>query len=355
MEIVSDYISYNEITNFLSNVEGDDYGLVQKYSKYRKAAFFANPFLKDYSSCTLSIKRADGVIVGRTMPFMTSIKMDGEILECNSGSTLDVVEDFRKYAIGVDFMTEMAPGFNSKFNLSAGISKIALPLYKKLKYSIFEFPRLLFIKNARPILDKKGLGWLSCCINPFLKVIYFIISKKNPKEYVVEKISSVPEWVGELALNDGHRFMENHCREWFQWNLDYNFKGHKMDKQSLYIIKNNGNENLGFFMIKERWRDSAASLKNFVLGSIVEWGTYDNEKLSEEDIIKLALFKFSKNVDLIEFASDNPETVRKMKKYGFVKFDYAHIAFKDKKKMYPDASNPLNWRLRLGYADVILS
>lgn len=355
MEFTSEYISYNEIDKFISNIRGDKYGLASKYSKFRRNAFFANPFLKDYSTCTLSIKRADGDIVGRTMPFLTSIKMDGEIIECNSGSTLDVVENFRKYALGVDFMTESAPGFNSKFNLSAGISKLALPLYKKLNYSVFAFPRLLFVKNVRPILNKRGMGWLSFGINPFLNIYFSLISKHRLDKFIIEKVSCVPDWVGDLALNDGHRFMENHSREWFQWNLDYNFSGHKLDNQSLYLVMSHNNEKLGFFMIKERWRESAGPLNNIILGSIVEWGTYDKEVLSESDIIKLALGKFSKNVDFIEFASDNPQTVKTMKRFGFLKFDYAHIAFRDKKKKFPEAVNPDNWRLRLGYADVILS
>mgnify|MGYP007025061347 CR=1 FL=1 len=58
---------------------------------------------------------------------------------------------------------------------------------------------------------------------------------------------------------------------------------------------------------------------------------------------------------MIEFASDNPETVKKMKKKGFIPFGLAHVVFKDKKKKYPEAKKPENWRLRLGYADVILT
>ena len=148
----------------------------------------------------------------------------------------------------------------------------------------------------------------------------------------LECAEKVPDWVADLALNDGHRFMEYHNRDWLQWNLDYNFKGDKEDVQALYIVKD-GERNLGFFMIKERKRESAGALRNIILGSIVEWGTADESLLSEKDLILLAIPRFSKAVDL-----------------GF-----AHVAFKDKKKKYPEAKDPRNWRLRLGYADVILT
>ena len=40
---------------------------------------------------------------------------------------------------------------------------------------------------------------------------------------------------------------------------------------------------------------------------------------------------------------------------GFIPHGFAHIGLKDKKKAYKDASDINLWRVRYGYADVILT
>ena len=69
----------------------------------------------------------------------------------------------------------------------------------------------------------------------------------------------------------------------------------------------------------------------------------------------MAQTTFSREVDIVEAATANPATVEKMKVCGFISHGYAHIAFKDKKKKYKDASDINLWRVRYGYADVLLT
>ena len=149
--------------------------------------------------------------------------------------------------------------------------------------------------------------------------------------------------------------MEAHDHKWLQWNLDCNFRGLPRDIQSFYIIKK-GNEPIGFFMTKERFREKAGgALKNVHIGSIVEWGSKDEKKLGESEIYKMALTTFSADVDIIEAATADNDTVKKMKMCGFIPHGFAHIGLKDKKKAYKDASDINLWRVRYGYADVILT
>ena len=362
MDIDTRIITYREILDGGPAIDNDDFGLAAKYTERRRETVLAKPNLKDYDSCACQLKLSEGKVGGRSMQFYTALKADGRVYSAISGSTLDVVEPYRKWAVGAELMMYPVFTMTGDFVIAAGISEIALPLYKKLKYSVFEFPRLMVIRNVRPLLEYKGIKGtfnkiVSAVFNPLLKgasgVVRRIMSCRL-RRLNLECAEKVPDWVADLALNDGHRFMEYHNRDWLQWNLDYNFKGDKEDVQALYIVKD-GERNLGFFMIKERKRESAGALRNIILGSIVEWGTADESLLSEKDLILLAIPRFSKAVDLIEFASDDPKTIRVLKKAGFIPFGFAHVAFKDKKKKYPEAKDPRNWRLRLGYADVILT
>ena len=247
-------------------------------------------------------------------------------------------------------------------NLSAGISDMALPLYKRTKYHIFEFPKFLRVNNSRALLGKYGLKGIllataSALVN-FLLHLFYLLSKertgKLKKQYTLEKTEVVPEWVDDIVLDERYKYAEVHDQKWLQWNLDNNFKGHERDIQSFYIIKL-ADKYVGFVMTKERYRSEVQGMKNVMIGSIVEWGSVNESKLNEASIYRLVLDTFSKDVDIIETATNNADTQHELKKIGFIHHGNAHIAFKDKTKQLTDSGDASLWRLRYGYADVILN
>ena len=233
-----------------------------------------------------------------------------------------------------------------------------------MKYHILEFPRMMLLCDTYPVIASMGLPLTLTKILSLLANIplnlwnnYNIRRSKNlKKKFDVRKESIIPDWIDDMVLNDGHKYMEVHDKAWLQWNLDNNFKGDKEDIQSFYSIYKDGKPK-GFFMTKERYRAEAGGrLKDFVLGAIVEWGiSKDSDTLSETMIYKMALSTFTNKVGIIEFATADNDTCRQMKMWGFIHHGYAHIAFKDRKKTCNDASDIDLWRVRYGYADVILT
>lgn len=362
MNIEDRYISYAEVSGGFT-VEHDDYGLVAYLTETRKKALFSNPNLTDYSQALLNLKLVDGVVAARSMSFLTKIKVGEEIQTALSGSTLDVPEEYRHLGLGADLMFHYAKETQYDYNLSSGISEIALPLYKVLKFKILEFPRMMFLCNARPIIESKGvhgilLSMVAGIANILLRLFRTILkqrSVRSHKKFDVRKETVVPEWVDEMVLNDGHKYTEVHDHLWLQWNLDYNFKDDKEDIQSFYSVYYD-NKPVGFFMTKERFRQEASNLKKIILGAVVEWGVArDCDLLDESLLYKMAFSTFSPKTDIIELATDNENVCKKMKKWGFIKHGFAHIAFKDRHKNCADAKDINLWRVRYGYADVILT
>ena len=92
-----------------------------------------------------------------------------------------------------------------------------------------------------------------------------------------------------------------------------------------------------------------------VVGSIVEWGSKDEEALPESDIYELALPTFNSDVYIVDVATTNHQTISKLKKIGFRFANEEHILFKDNSKKHKDANDANLWRLRFGYADTIFS
>lgn len=361
MEFSSRVITYGDLRKGL-HFDDDRYGIATYEYESRRKAFLANPHAGNDDDTFMYLVEADGVPVGRTMLFDTRLKIGDEIVPLFSGSGLEVAEDFRKYGFGGEIFAYGGTIKKRTRNLSAGISSMALPLYKRVKFKIFEFPKMLRLQNTKPVLEKYGVkGWankiLGGVTNGILHACYVLTASKEyclKKQYSLEKVAIIPEWVEGIVMNDGHKYAEVHDCKWLQWNLDYNFKGHQRDIQSFYIIKKN-NQNVGFAMTKERYRDTVQGMTDVIIGSVVEWGSIDEKELSEADIYRLALSSFSKDVDIIEVASNNKATQRNLKKIGFIHHGDAHIAFKDRTKTLLDCSDASLWRLRYGYADVILT
>ncbi len=363
MEVTAKRYTYTEVKNGIV-IEGDDYGLAAGLTETRKRTFFANPNQKDNSQYLLNLELVDGIVAGRSMMFETKIKVGNDYYPGLSGSTLDVPEDYRHSGIGADLFYFFSQGTAYQYNICSGISDMALPLYKALKYKILEFPRMMLLCDSKPIVESYGIkgilgGMVSSLVNipiKFVNGLHKWQSKKIVKKFEIKKETVIPDWVDDMVLNDGHKYMEVHDKAWLQWNLDYNFKGDKEDIQSFYSIYKDGRPQ-GFFMTKERYRaEAGGKLKDFVLGAIVEWGiSKDCDTLSEAMINKMALSTFTDNVGIIEFATADNDTCRQMKRWGFIHHGFAHIAFKDKKKACKDAGDIELWRVRYGYADVILT
>lgn len=361
MEFNSRIITYGDLRKGL-HFGNDKYGIASYEYETRRKTFLANPCAGEDDEVFMYIVEADGVPVGRTMLFNTRIKIEDEILPLYSGSSIRVEDSFQKYGLGGEIFAFGGTIKGRKLFLSAGISDMALPLYKVTKYNIFKFPKLLRINDSKPLIGKVGIkGFLqSMCgavVNAILKMFYIFSKPKTnrlKKKYTLEKATIVPQWVDDIVLNDGHKYAEVHDHKWLQWNLENGFKGHKRDKQSFYVVKQN--ESLvGFVMTKERYREEVQGMKDVLIGSIVEWGSKDEKVLSEADLYRLVLDTFSKEVDIVETATNDVVTQRVLKRMGFIHHGDAHIAFRDKTKQLKDSSDASMWRLRYGYADVILN
>ncbi len=358
--ITKEILTYKDLKNDII-IEHDDYGIGALCEPALRAALKHNPIQDNDEEPFAYIIRVDGIVGGIGMWFPTRFKSNDEIIIGRSGSTLEVYEEYRKLALGVDITMKPLSFNDATVLIYAGISEMALPIYKKLRFSVFEYPRAMKLINSRCILESMGMKGVvlkvtSFCANAALKA-YYGLSKLfyNYKDFKIIKTSVVPQWVDEIVLNDNHPYQEVHDQKWLQWNLDNNLHGLDRDCQSFYAIYNK-EDPVAFFMTKERFREEAGGkLKNVLIGSIMEWGIADDCSLLEDDIYKMAQSTFSPDIDIIEFATDNLSVISSMKKYGFLPHGYAHIVFRDLSKKYPEAKDMNNWRIRFGYADVMLT
>lgn len=302
----------------------------------------------------------DNKEVGRSFCFGTRIKAGDSLYGAGAGGGFEVMEEYRKEGVGADLMLMSRNEYD--FVLIAGVSQMILPIYRKLRYHLFEVPQYIKILNSKYALKRYALKGTMLKLatrlgNCVIKVLDFpneIKIRKINKRFVIKKETIIPEWVGEMTAKDGHQYMEVHDKEWFQWNLDHNTNGYAEDIQSFFSVHDKNNKPLGFFMTKERLVAKSGPKHGYITGTVVEWESCDKNVLSEADLNLLALQTFSKKVDLIITLACESGTGSQLKKIGFVQRGIYYLGLKDKKKQLQNAGDQNLWRLRFGYTNMVI-
>lgn len=360
-EILLKKITYKDLKEKSYEAFDDRYGIAAFITESVRKTFLEYPGYQNDSD-TVAFFLMDGdIVIGRVMKFATKIKIGEDIVWANSGCAMEVCESYRKSGAGVMLIT----GDNSnkyEVNFSALFTEMRIKLLKKQKSIVYEFPQYTKLVGTRVIFELfhlkgfllKTISWMADALLRLLEVPNKIRAKRLKKRYTVKKETIVPEWAGEMATNDGHKYMEYHDSKWLQWNLDNNLNGYPEDIQSFYAVYDKECTPKGFFMTKERLEKEAGRYRNLVRGTIVEWASADENKLSEGDLNLLALSTFSRRVSHITTLTVNPVTDKKLKKMGFIVHNILHMSFKDRTGLYSDASDQSLWRIRFGCCNTII-
>ncbi len=361
-ELTLHKISYKDLRDYKYKNFDDPYGIVAFMTDHLRETLLACPYNVDENKTALYVMTDGNVAVGRLLEFETRIVANGEIVPTQTGSSLFVENSYRPKGVGVDLLMEQK--FCKDYSLKIGslFSSMVVPMIKKIRYVLFDIPQYVSIRRSQPIIATLGIKGVPLKIcSAIADIPIYIMNGINDlrrkqlyKKVVIKKESIIPNWVGELAMSDSHKFKELHTTEWFQWNLDYNMNGYPGDKQSFYAIYKKNGEPLGFFMTKERFEEVAGRYHNIIRGTIVEWATADSNLLSESDLNLLALKTFSHNTFHVLTVTTDDDTKKKLKKIGFVKHGILQMNLYDKKKQFPDIYDQSQWRLRYGCGNTII-
>lgn len=354
-------ITYRDLKEKTYEVFDDRYGVVSFLTESVRKTFLSYPGFQDDSD-TVALFLMDGdIVIGRVMKFGTKLKIGKDVIWANSGCAMEVCEAYRKTGAGVLLIT----GDNSKrygTDFSALFTEVRVKLLKKQKRIIFEFPLYTKIVNTRVVFESFRLSGLllkvfslaADCLLQVMNIPNIIRTKKLLRNYTVRKETIVPDWAGKLAINDHYKYMEYHDAKWLQWNLDNNLNGYPEDIQSFYAVYDQEGIPRGFFMTKERLEKEAGRYRNLVRGTVVEWASDDENKISEADLNLLAISTFSRQASHITTMTVNSTTERELKRMGFRKHGIIHMSFKDKTGLYTDANDQSLWRVRYGCCNTII-
>ena len=350
---------------------GDDLGLKDPYkimdslgTKMREAVFHNPSGFKEDEVCQI-LALDDDVVVGATNPFSGRLLINGEVVGCQNGSYLYSHEDYRKDNIGGELFLRITNLHPTKNCFFVGISQMAIGLYKALKYSLFEFPRLIYLRKSRSvvqsILHNEAL-WtkpLIAMVDAGLWLHRQIINVHNHicyRDYTIENVKECPDEVEQIVIQDKHPYKELHDKAWFDWSLKYTISEDSRTLRRLYVIKKNEKIE-AFFLIKQEFFEKASSrgFKNVYLGSIMEWGIMEDSQLTEKDVVLMGLNSFDNNVDGIQYATTEHKIAKQLKKWLFAGIGNANTGVRIRSVKDNSLKDINNWRLRLGGSDTVLN
>lgn len=357
-------LTFRELKTQPDRIYRDPYNIASSLCKSMKEAVLNNPSgYKEDETCQI-LALDDDVVVGCTNPYSGRIYIDKEVLPTQSGSYLFSHEDYRKDNVGGELFLRIANLPPSKNCFFSGISQMAIGLYRVLKFTIFEFPRMIYLRKSRSVIQSilktdspiiYPIIWGADACLAIHRWILKISNKESRHGYEVVESKTVPQEVEDIILNDPHPFAEYHNKEWLEWNLNYSLTDEPRIKKLFLIKKNNVIE--AFFVTKQQFFEQASSrgFKNIYLGSVMEWGISPDSQLTEKDINLIAIHHFDRNIDGIQVATTDELLAKTLKRYLFVPIGCANVGVRLKSIKDPRIKDINNWRLRVAGSDTLMN
>jgi hypothetical protein len=274
----------------------------------------------------------DNQVIGRMNLVKGEICVEGQVLPVLWGSGYIVPPEHRPTGVGLMILLRMQ---GLPYTLGViGASQMAAPLYQKLKWIELVAPRFVLLRRLRPVLERYlGPGLLTalgCALgNVGLKALGRLLALRTrmaTRGLVVEPVARMPESLdAQLHRIDKPAF----CRRsaaWLNWILSAR-SGHP----ALFLVKNRERKTVGYFLITHRHHDEGGGGKwrNFLLGSVKDWMTFDPAAVSDAQLVLLAINELMRRqVDVIDVCAAEPETGLVLRRCGLKEVGGMHFHFR---------------------------
>ena len=334
------------------------------FNKAHKHFFIKNPFADDCDPSQV-VAILNEIVLGSVYAFPLEIVFQSDrIFKVCAGSTLYVNPESRGMGIGGRLTMERLQLTKDKIAIAAGLSGMSLPIFQKKGFDVFFLKRFIFLQNSRPVVEmffknKYFVKVGTCLFNGFVS-LWKKVLEKQAKSYIkdlqVIEVTKATTDVEDIINQDKSVFRENHTKEWFNWVLKGGFVEDNRSRQHLFLVKDE-EKTIAFFMTKERFHSQAShrGFKNVILGSVIEWGILENNKLTENQLLLLALLSFGKHVDAVEICSAYDSINRFLKRRLLIQVGESNFAIKaaddSPLQQYPEYHEQRSWRIRPAASD----
>ena len=344
----------------------DPHGLFSVTAE-KRCALLANPLSTDDQDPVRLIGTHNGIVVGTIDLLVGAFDVDGETVRTIWGSNYYVAEEARRTLMGVKLLVAMQ---RLHHTVSAcNISQLALPIYQTLKWVDFSLPRYFHIRHSRAVIEHYigASRWAlvaSRAADPALLLhgrALTTVGRGRLAGLRCEQVAVAPNELDALLRRSRrHRIVPHRSAAWLNWLLAHSLWPAPTDRTGLFLIYDEGDHLAGYLLLKMRFYPTASrGLRNVRIGSVQDWGIFDDERLTRRDVVLLGLRLLERwSPDLVEVSSDQPDVRDWLRRRGIPRFGAVHVvvnAGAGSPLRAPELQDQINWRLTAAEGDGFLS
>jgi hypothetical protein len=271
-------------------------------------------------------------VIGRMNLLCGQICVEGHNVPILWGSGFAVPPEHRPTGVGLMILLRMQ---GLPYTVGAvGASQMAAPLYNKLKWIDLVAPRFVLLRRARPVLERYlGAGFLSRVASAVgdvgLRALghgFAMMTRLATRGLRVEALDRMPEELDpQLRRIDKPAFCPRSVA-WLNWILTA-----RGGSPALWLVRDRQGRPAGYFVITHRRHDEGGGGKwrNFVLGSVKDWMTFDPLAVTDAQLVRLAIDQLMRReVDAIDVCVAEPEVGNALRHCGLSRMGGMHFTFR---------------------------
>ena len=304
----------------------DPYGIYEPPSR-KRAALKANPAATGTDVACQTLGLVGNKVVGQHTIFPVRLRAFGAEYEAWTGSGLYLHDDYRKTGLGIQLIEGENRDGNT-IHLGCGLSRLSVPLHLLLDYACFPMKRMLWLAKSGPVVCKFLRNRFVAAVAAFLcdlllqlpNTLLRLLVSIQSRHLRIERLDRATAAVAEMAAADTRPCACVHSEAWFNWILNHTFADDPRSRQRLFLVRDRRDRPLGFFLYKIRFHATAShrGFKDLLLGSLLEWQSVDEHRLSHGHLARLAARELLREgVDAIEVCTDEKPLLKSLHRWGF--------------------------------------
>lgn len=323
----------------------------------------ANPAAGGDDEPVQILSEKDGQVLGKLNLFAGRIRAGSEEVQIQWGSGFLVPPEHRSSGAGLAilFRTQGLPYALG----SIGASQQAVPVYRKLNWVDLVAPRYVLPRRARPLVERyvssRALRGVACALGDAVIRTYGLWAKAcigwQSRGFRIEQVDAMPEeWDAWLTREQDRAACVRSAR-WVNWIL--HTPGGRYRK--LFLVKDRAGKPLGYFVINHRIgaEGGGGKWKDFVIGSVKDWMTFDRDLITDEQLVGLAIRELMRRqaVEVIDVCAADGETGRAARSWGMRRMGGMHFMFRARPKSVLDQERYRqleSWRIRPADGDYFI-
>ncbi len=316
----------------------------------------ANPLGTEQGAVYLFAKSGD-IQVGKVNAIEGEITHGGKKAPILWAAGLTVDESYRTTGAGLMLILKLQALHHTIAVI--GVSRAALPLYRKLGWVDMSMDRYLLLYRSRPVWERvlgerataragAGLTDVALAVQRRMLAAW---TRLRSRGLSVERTEKMGQECDELLAHSPEPLAIHRSGRWLNWLMS--FSGRDSTRpQHLWLVRDARGRAVGYFIVTARHHAETGEVgfANFTLGSVKDWIVLDRQAIDERGLILLALRELAElSVDVAEVCVPDHTLGRRLRRMGLVK--QGALAFLVKASPQSPLKSPIDfelssWRVR---------